>query len=159
MDLATPSHSLQASPITQSLGGAVITSTRKDVRQSSFRCISEVFKTDSSAYIFPNDLMECDRLDLQHEALKLLHDEKIYFAPLKDPKRILDIGTGTGIWPIEMGECCHDFQAVHLLQRTPCSREANISESRTVPKCSYHGYRSITNPACPRSTKGELRDT
>lgn len=57
-----------------------------------------------AAYAFPNDSMESDRLDLQYEALKTLHGGKIYFAPLKDPKRILDIGTGTGTWPIEMGE-------------------------------------------------------
>jgi methylase of polypeptide subunit release factors len=28
---------------------------------------------------------------------------KLWFAPLEDPKRILDLGTGTGIWCIEMG--------------------------------------------------------
>lgn len=59
---------------------------------------------DLAAYLFPNDTMECDRLDLQYQALKMLHEDRIYFAPLKDPKRILDIGTGTGVWPIEMGE-------------------------------------------------------
>lgn len=59
---------------------------------------------DLLAYIFPNDDTESDRLDLQYEALKMLHDNKIYFAPLKDPRRILDIGTGTGIWSIEMGK-------------------------------------------------------
>jgi metalloendopeptidase OMA1, mitochondrial len=58
----------------------------------------------SPAYLLPNDDIESDRLDLQYEALKMLHDDKIYFAPLKDPRRILDIGTGTGIWAIEMGE-------------------------------------------------------
>lgn len=36
--------------------------------------------------------------------MKRLHQGKIYFAPLNKPKRILDIGTGTGIWPIEMAE-------------------------------------------------------
>lgn len=61
---------------------------------------------DLPAYMYPNDSMESDRLDLQYGALKTLHDDKIYFAPLKDPRRILDIGTGTGIWPIEMGESC-----------------------------------------------------
>ncbi|ERF72485.1 hypothetical protein EPUS_07694 [Endocarpon pusillum Z07020] len=59
-------------------------------------------KYKEGSYLFPNDTMECDRLDLQYQALKMLHDDQIYFAPLKDPKRILDIGTGTGIWPIEM---------------------------------------------------------
>jgi hypothetical protein len=57
-----------------------------------------------AAYVFPNDVMESDRLDLQYEALKLVHGGKIYFAPLTDPKRILDVGTGTGAWAIEMGE-------------------------------------------------------
>jgi methylase of polypeptide subunit release factors len=45
-----------------------------------------------------------DRLDLQYEALKILHNDKIYFAPLTAPKQILDIGTGTGIWAVEMGK-------------------------------------------------------
>lgn len=31
-------------------------------------------------------------------------DGKIAFAPVKDPKRILDCGTGTGIWSIEMAD-------------------------------------------------------
>jgi len=61
---------------------------------------------DLPAYVLPNDDMEVDRLELQYQALKTLHDDRIYFAPLKDPKRILDIGTGTGTWPIEMGTFC-----------------------------------------------------
>ena len=28
---------------------------------------------------------------------------KLYWAPVQDPKRILDIGTGTGIWAMEVG--------------------------------------------------------
>lgn len=31
-------------------------------------------------------------------------DGKLHNAPLKNPQRILDLGTGTGIWAIEMGE-------------------------------------------------------
>jgi methylase of polypeptide subunit release factors len=66
--------------------------------------------------VFPNDDIECDRLDLQYEALKVLHDNKIFFAPLKDPRRILDIGTGTGIWPIEMGEFCSQLLCSHRIE-------------------------------------------
>ena len=34
----------------------------------------------------------------------LLCDAHLHFAPLVQPKRILDIGTGTGIWAIQMAE-------------------------------------------------------
>ena len=28
---------------------------------------------------------------------------KLFYAPLENPKRVLDIGTGTGIWAMEFG--------------------------------------------------------
>ncbi|MCJ1362712.1 hypothetical protein MMC16_001818 [Acarospora aff. strigata] len=61
-------------------------------------------KYREGSYCFPNDPAELERLDLQYEMLKILHRGRIYFAPLHKPKRILDIGTGTGIWPIDMAE-------------------------------------------------------
>ncbi|KAL1847931.1 hypothetical protein Plec18170_008344 [Paecilomyces lecythidis] len=42
-------------------------------------------------------------MDMQHHLLKTIHGGRIFFAPIDDPARILDIGTGSGIWPIEMG--------------------------------------------------------
>lgn len=59
--------------------------------------------TPSLAYPYPNDEQELDRLDLQHHMLKLVMKNKLYHVPLEGPKQILDIGTGSGIWPIEMG--------------------------------------------------------
>jgi ubiquinone/menaquinone biosynthesis C-methylase UbiE len=44
-------------------------------------------------------------MDLQYEILKVLFKGRSFFAPLDDPRRILDIGTGTGKWAIEMGMC------------------------------------------------------
>ena len=47
---------------------------------------------------------ESDRLDLQHELFLLtLGDEKLHLAPVRNPKVVLDIGTGTGIWAIQFG--------------------------------------------------------
>ncbi|OQD74197.1 hypothetical protein PENDEC_c012G06184 [Penicillium decumbens] len=54
------------------------------------------------AYPYPNDEQELDRLDMQHHMFKMLMKERLYNVPLDDPKEILDIGTGSGIWPIEM---------------------------------------------------------
>lgn len=42
-------------------------------------------------------------MDMHHHIWKLINDDKLHFAPLRNPKRILDVGTGSGIWPIEMG--------------------------------------------------------
>ncbi|TDZ65285.1 putative methyltransferase tdiE [Colletotrichum trifolii] len=47
---------------------------------------------------------EGSRLDLQHAiALRILNDE-LALAPIRKPHRVLDIGTGTGIWAIEFAD-------------------------------------------------------
>lgn len=53
----------------------------------------------SGAYVLPNDDEEQDRLDLLHHIFLLMLDGKLYDAPMAHPpQRVLDIGTGTGIW-------------------------------------------------------------
>lgn len=47
---------------------------------------------------------ELDRLDLQHHVITLLLNGELHLAPLENPRRILDIGTGTGLWAIEMAD-------------------------------------------------------
>ena len=57
------------------------------------------------SYVMPNDETELDRLDLMHQLLRITMRNKLYFAPIseRNPK-VLDVGTGTGIWAIEMGD-------------------------------------------------------
>ncbi|KAI5811881.1 S-adenosyl-L-methionine-dependent methyltransferase [Pyronema omphalodes] len=55
-------------------------------------------------YLMPTDEKEQDRLDLHHEMMRLVWDDKLHEAPLHEPHRILDIGTGTGIWAIDMAD-------------------------------------------------------
>ena len=54
-------------------------------------------------YILPNDEDEQERCDIMYHAVRLSIGNKLYFAPL-EPKRVLDIGTGTGLWAIEMAD-------------------------------------------------------
>ncbi|KAL4938064.1 hypothetical protein BDV06DRAFT_215403 [Aspergillus oleicola] len=56
------------------------------------------------SYKFPNDEREQDRLDTLHYMFKLVLGDRLFIAPIEDcPLRVLDIGTGTGLWAIEFG--------------------------------------------------------
>ncbi|KAK1513138.1 hypothetical protein CTAM01_00534 [Colletotrichum tamarilloi] len=59
-------------------------------------------------YSYPNDERENDRLDLQHKLWLLTFDNRLGTAPPNDPdfpvNRVLDVGTGTGLWAIEFGD-------------------------------------------------------
>ena len=57
-------------------------------------------------YPMPNDESELDRLDLQHHIFTLLLNGELYLAPLKKQAihRVLDVGTGTGLWAIEFAD-------------------------------------------------------
>ena len=47
---------------------------------------------------------ELDRIDIKHHVMKLLCNNHLHLAPLENPQRILDLGTGTGIWVMEMAD-------------------------------------------------------
>ena len=72
--------------------------------------------TDSGlAYPYPNDPTENERLDEQHAILRQVLDGRNHLAPFsmaKPPTRVLDIGCGTGIWVIEMGDDYPEAQIV-----------------------------------------------
>lgn len=52
----------------------------------------------------PNDELEQERLDLYHHMFLIMLQGKLHTAPLDNPQRVLDIGTGTGIWAIDFAE-------------------------------------------------------
>lgn len=58
---------------------------------------------DYPAYLLPNDESENDRQDMLHELHLQILDGKLYLAPIKEPQRVIDLGTGTGIWAIDFG--------------------------------------------------------
>jgi ubiquinone/menaquinone biosynthesis C-methylase UbiE len=71
------------------------------------------------AYIFPKDKLEGERLDLQHYLLKVAVGSN-YRAPIRQPRAILDVACGTGIWGRELALEFKRAQVVGFdIDRTP----------------------------------------
>ncbi|KAM6506777.1 hypothetical protein FALCPG4_018606 [Fusarium falciforme] len=59
--------------------------------------------SNSTDYWTPNDDGHVEAFDVAHEWLTMMLDDKLYKPPIGDnPQRILDIGTGTGIWAMSV---------------------------------------------------------
>ncbi|RPA90693.1 S-adenosyl-L-methionine-dependent methyltransferase [Choiromyces venosus 120613-1] len=74
----------------------------------------QVFR--EGVYMLPNDSEEIERLDQYHRIFLALLDGKLYIAPLGEHsqkvRHVLDIGTGTGAWAIDMAEEFPDAEVI-----------------------------------------------
>lgn len=69
--------------------------------------------------------------DLQHHMWKILLDRRLYLAPMKqEPKDVLDIGTGTGIWAIK-------FANKHPNSKVVGTDLSLIQPSNAPPNCTF----------------------
>ncbi|OWT42677.1 TAM domain methyltransferase [Pochonia chlamydosporia 170] len=81
------------------------TSIRSSITRYEWKHNRRYHAYQAGAYPFPNDEREQDRLDMLHYAMTRLLDDRLFLAPIQpDGMRILDVGTGTGLWPIQMGD-------------------------------------------------------
>jgi len=88
------------------------TSLAESVRDYIYENGRRYHRFREGRYNFPNDDVEQQREDMKHAMVKMLCGQ-LHFAPIGEhPHEILDIGTGTGIWSIEMGD---QFPAANIL--------------------------------------------
>lgn len=65
--------------------------------------MSDASGPTNDRYVLPRQPSEVNRLDLQHFALRELLGTS-HLAPIDDPRSVLDVGTGTGQWAVDMAE-------------------------------------------------------
>ncbi|OMP86261.1 Phosphoethanolamine N-methyltransferase 2, partial [Diplodia seriata] len=56
------------------------------------------------AYYQPNDDRQAKAGSIEHHVWLLTLNDALFFSPLQDPQRVLDVGTGTGLWAVDMGD-------------------------------------------------------
>jgi len=49
---------------------------------------------------------------MQHRATFLAAGGELLYAPVKDPRTIIDLGTGTGVWAIDIADKYPDAQVI-----------------------------------------------
>jgi len=63
-------------------------------------------------YALPNDEGEQERMDLCYHSLRLTLNNRHFLAPIEHPMSILDVGTGTGIWAMDVAD---DYPGAHVI--------------------------------------------
>ena len=83
-------------------------------------------------YLLPNDEIEQDRLDLHHHVFLLMLGGRLHRAPLPaEVHRVLDYGTGTGIWAL-------DFADEHPEAEVIGSDLSPIQPDWVPPNCKFY---------------------
>jgi SAM-dependent methyltransferase len=72
-----------------------------EVSAAAVAATEERSSSDEVPYLLPRHPGEIDRLDIQHYALREMLGAN-YVAPVDAPRRVLDVGCGTGQWGFEL---------------------------------------------------------
>ena len=91
------------------------TSLSSSVRDYAFENGRRYHKFREGHYALPNDDQEQHREDMKHAMTLAASGDRLHFAPLPpDPQQVIDLGTGTGIWAVEMGDTYPSAQVLGI---------------------------------------------
>lgn len=115
-----------------SIGSASYTaSVTSGIKQYTYENGRRYHAYRAGEYMLPNDEEEQDRMDLVHHIYGLLLGGGLYRAPITtDIRRVLDLGTGTGIWAM-------DFADAHPSAQVLGNDLSPIQPAWTPPNCHF----------------------
>ncbi|KAK1820523.1 hypothetical protein LTR12_005111 [Friedmanniomyces endolithicus] len=83
----------------------------ESISSQTTRC---VVRAGTCRYQADSTKREADRLDLQHYLFRLTFGNRLYFSPVKELKHALDIGTGTGLWAVELADAHPECEVISI---------------------------------------------
>ncbi|KAK4621703.1 Methyltransferase pytC [Fulvia fulva] len=98
----------------------------------------------SSPYPLPNDATEHERLDLQNAAIDTaMHDKPIH-SPLASPKKILDVGCGTGFMIKHFAQTYPSVESIIGVDLSPAV--GDVPDNVTLIKGDFHALVEQNHP-------------
>ncbi|KAK5936590.1 hypothetical protein PMZ80_011155 [Knufia obscura] len=112
-----------------------------DVESSTYTVASSIYDYEEAhgrtyhafhrgQYLFPNDSAEIERMEVKYHAVRLALHDNLFFAPIKDPLSVLDVGTGAGAWCIDVADA-HPNALVKGIDLSP------IQPNNVPPNCVF----------------------
>jgi hypothetical protein len=90
------------------------TSVSSSVRDYVFENNRRYHRFQEGRYMMPNDEPEQERENMKHAMIVSVCEGQLHICPLTEPHKILDIGTGTGIWAVD-SRSLHSFRMLFNL--------------------------------------------
>ncbi|RDW71024.1 hypothetical protein BP6252_07587 [Coleophoma cylindrospora] len=91
---------------------ASTTSTTSSVLNYQYENGRRYHAYHAGAYFMPNDEREQESMDLWHHIDMMILEGRLFLSPVQNPQHVLDVGTGTGIWAMDVAD---EFPSAHVI--------------------------------------------